>query len=436
MNRKAAAKVLFRSRFSSLAFFHISREYILSFLISFLFFFVIFFINQILLLAEDILSKNAPLTQTMLLLLYSLPSVIAIAFPFAALAGALMAVAGLNADREILAFSAAGISPAALYAPFILLGICATLLSFAANDYLLPRGSVAFRSLYGELVARSASIELSPYSVKRYSKAIVVTGGKKEDAIADVMLFDLQEGQKSKVITAGMARLSIDEYGEFAVIEMRDILEHKISKAKQSFSITRADSLEYRFALKEPVVGFSGTSPSEMPSRALYANIQKKKAALAIRKDDMERQYSSSIAKLLASYGSFGDARAGSENLRNLRRTSTAVQQAMTMKPTDRTLQIFQLEYNKKFAIPAAGFFFSLLAFPLGLGANKAGRTAGFGMALLLSTMYWGMLFIGQSIGLKNILSPGLAMWLPNIFVSLMAVIAWIVRSQGSRRAI
>ncbi|HWP67858.1 MAG TPA: LptF/LptG family permease, partial [Rectinemataceae bacterium] len=97
--------------------YYIVREFFLSFMVSFLFFFVIFFINQILLLAEDILSKNVPFTQTLMLLIYSLPSVIAIAFPFAALAGALMTSARLNADNEILAFSALGISVKVLYLP-------------------------------------------------------------------------------------------------------------------------------------------------------------------------------------------------------------------------------------------------------------------------------------------------------------------------------
>ncbi|MCE1210200.1 MAG: LptF/LptG family permease, partial [Spirochaetia bacterium] len=84
---------------------YIAGEFLLSLGISFLFFFVVFFVNQILLLAEDILAKNAPLAQTLLLLLYSLPSVVAIAFPFSALAGALMTSARLNSDNEILAFS-------------------------------------------------------------------------------------------------------------------------------------------------------------------------------------------------------------------------------------------------------------------------------------------------------------------------------------------
>jgi lipopolysaccharide export system permease protein len=95
---------------------------------------------------------------------------------------------------------------------------------------------------------------------------------------------------------------------------------------------------------------------------------------------------------------------------------------------------IYTLEYHKKFAIPAAGFFFSLLAFPLGLGTRKAGRTAGFGVALLISTLYWGLLFAGQTAGLRSAVSPVLAMWAPNLLVALGIAAAWIMRIFGTRR--
>jgi len=124
------------------------------------------------------------------------------------------------------------------------------------------------------------------------------------------------------------------------------------------------------------------------------------------------------------------------ENEKRLQRSITVLRQAQTSPPSDRSLQIYELEYNKKFAIPAAAFFFSLLAFPLGLGTRRAGRTAGFGMALLLSTLYWGLLFAGQTAGLRSRIPPALAMWAPNALVLVAAILAWVIRHKGQRRSI
>lgn len=438
--------------FPRISLAYIAREFLFSFAIAFLFFFVVFFINQILLLAEDILAKSAPLAQTGLLLLYSLPSVVAIASPFAALAGALMTSARLNSDNEIMAFSALGVSPAALYAPFIVMGLLTALLSFAANDYFLPRGAVAFRRVYGELVSRSASIELTPYSVKRYSNAVVVTGDKKGDEIGDILLFETGGEGDDRMIAAGSAQLDIDADGNAAVIAMSDVLEHAIPLSeKDSFTISTAERMLYRFALKEPVVGFSGNSPSEMSSTELAAAIARKSGALEERRGDVDRQRAEARAQLFAKYGKEVGAPPatlrgalpaaptgvqGADSPQEIKRSLATLRQAMTSVPADRSLQIYQLERSKKFAIPAAAFFFSLLAFPLGLGARRAGRTAGFGIALILSSLYWGLLFIGQTFGLKSQISPQLAMWFPNLLVLSSTFLAWAIRRKGQRRTV
>ena len=414
---------------------YIAREFLLSFAIAFCFFFVVFLINQILLLAEDILSKNAPLSRTLLLLVYSLPSVVAIAFPFSALAGALMASARLNSDNEILAFSATGVSVVSLYTPFLIIGLLASLASFASNDYFLPRASKSFQKSYAELVARSAGIELAPFTVKRYADALVVTGQGAGDRIGDLVLYQSGSRDAQKLIAARYASVEMSQDGAEALLSMEQVLEHDIASGKdRKFSVSKADSVLYRFKLRQPIVGFGGVGPSEMSSRELLASIGRKKKVLDARLVDIDRQKSETRARLLSSYSTaFLGAREESQALR----TSLAnLRQAASVKPADRTLQIYYLEYHKKFAIPAAGFFFSLLAFPLGLGTKKAGRTAGFGIALLLSTAYWGLLFAGQSAGLRNGLSPMLAMWTPNILVAFAAFVTWIVRHSSSRRAV
>jgi len=427
--------------------YYIVREFFLSFVVSFLFFFVVFFINQILLLAEDILSKNVPFAQTLMLLVYSLPSVVAIAFPFAALAGALMTSARLNADNEILAFSALGISAKILYLPFLVVGLAASLLSFTANDYFLPRGSVAFRKLYGQLVARSASVELTPFSVKRYSKAIVVTGAKDGDKAGDILLFEEENRGADTVISAGRAGISIDSGGAESHIEMEDVTELSVTSGEaRKFSVSRADTLSYRFMLRNPIVGFAGSSPSEMSSGDLLASLRKKRAILEAREREVAKQYGEARAGLIAGYGAIaGRGAIGAlpnrdverqEREKDLQKTIATLKQVSASKPSDKSLQIYALEYNKKFAIPAAGFFFAFLAFPLGLGTKRAGRTAGFGLALLLSTLYWAMLFAGQTAGLRTNLSPVVAMWAPNAAVFLAALAVWIFRRSSGRRSV
>ena len=66
---------------------YIVKELTLYFLVCFLFFFMIFFVNQILLLAEQILKQRVPFADVARLMLYCLPGVISQSAPFATLVG-------------------------------------------------------------------------------------------------------------------------------------------------------------------------------------------------------------------------------------------------------------------------------------------------------------------------------------------------------------
>ena len=88
------------------------------------------------------------------------------------------------------------------------------------------------------------------------------------------------------------------------------------------------------------------------------------------------------------------------------------------MRIFDRTLQIYRLEYYKKFSIPFACLSFIILAFPVGLYTRRSGRSVGFGIGLLISVLYWSLLIGGQTFGTQRPeVSPFISMWLPNAAV-------------------
>ncbi len=159
-----------------ISYLYITQEFIFSFLVAFLFFFGIFFVNQLLLLAEDILTRNVPLGAVLRLILYSLPSIVALSFPFGALVGSLMAVGRLVGNNEIQAFQASGVPTGRIFAPIAALGLVLSLGSFVMNDYLLPLGTLNFGRLYRELLYANPELELEPYSIRRYQDSTIITG--------------------------------------------------------------------------------------------------------------------------------------------------------------------------------------------------------------------------------------------------------------------
>ena len=157
-------------------FKYISKEFLLSFFLCFVFFFFIFFANQILYLAEQILSKKIPLLDVILLLVYFMPNMVSLSFPFASLVSCLMAVSRLSSDNEILSMQSSGISHRQIFLPVLTLGIVFAISSFIINDYFLPAGTIEYNKLLRKLIYANPELEVESFSAKRYLDTVLITG--------------------------------------------------------------------------------------------------------------------------------------------------------------------------------------------------------------------------------------------------------------------
>jgi lipopolysaccharide export system permease protein len=418
-----------RSRFSVIALY-VSKEFLFGAVVCFLFFFAVFFVNQILLMAEDILSRKAPFKDVMLLLLYSLPSVIAMSFPFASLVGALMAAGRLSSDNEMLAIMAGGIPPRRAFAPFLALGLVFSLVSFTMNDYFLPRGSIEFGKLSRKLVASTPALELRPWSSRRYKDVTVVTGDMAGSRIKDLLIFDRSEEGSERVISAGSASLSVDEKRNDVVLNLEDVWQQTVRKdEKDRFEWARAANMEYRISMRDQGSGGSALGPRDMPSIDLAAVIADKTASLDSRRDKRDEDISSARASLEAAYEAETASSLPWPNSAERLGPELATLRSFGNAPLeDRTLQVYRLEYFKKFSIPFGALCFVVLAFPLGLLAKRSGRAMGFGIGILIAVIYWAFLIGGDALGRKLGWSPFWSMWLPNALVLAAGLALWAAR--------
>lgn len=398
---------------------YILGEFSRTFSVSFVFFFLVFFANQMLLMAEDILAKRAPVWDVTRLVVYATPAVLALAFPFASLTGALMAAGRLSSDSELLVLQSAGVSPRRIFLPFLLLGALFAAGSFIMNDALLPLGTVNFSRLYRRILASSPALELTPYSARRWEGLTIVSGEIRDDVVSDLLILDTPAGGKKRIITAGSGTLAEGEPGVLT-LSLENVFSQSNDPARPGrFEWSRADSLRYNLLLRDISDMSLGVSPREMSSRDLGALIREKQAAAdarSIRREAEAREAREQAAELYLKALDPGTPAAGvMGDLKPLldRAASLAAPAA-----EERTLRIYRLEYYKKFSIPAGAFCFVILAFPLATLTRRGGKAAGFGIGLLVAVVYWAMLAGGQTLGNRiEGISPFWAMWAPNVFV-------------------
>ena len=404
------------------------REFLFSFLVAFLFFFFIFFVNQILVLAEEIFSRHVPLADVGRFVLYSLPAIVALAFPFGSLVGSLMAVGRLSSDNEMLALKSLGVPLVRLFVPLVFMGLLFSFISFVANDYFLPLGNIRLAGVYRKILYTNPGVELEPYTVKKYEDAVIVTGAVEGATIRDLVIIDRDADNRKRVISARQASLTESGAQKGVIsLELEDVFSQAAAAAADgSTEYTAAERMIYNILLKDLSVTIMNPGPREMSSVDVWRDIRRKQGDLDRRRLEQEQQRRGKLYALAMELAAIRD-RADGAGLEDGWRRSEALRQeleALGGRPVqDRTLQIYKLEFYKKFSFPLSCLIFIAFAFPVGLYTRRSGRTVGFGIGLLMASVYWGLLFTGHTLGLRLEVSPFLAMWFPNLVVLLAALI-------------
>lgn len=403
--------------------FYIGYEYLFSFFVAFLFFFAIFFVNQLLLLAEEILAKDVDFVDVALLVIYSLPAIVSFTFPFASLVGGLMAIGRLASDSEILAFRASGIPYRRLLYPLVVLGLLFSLFSFAMGDYFLPRGTLSFGKLYREILYSNPALELEANSVKEYQDTTLITGDIYGGIIHDLVIFDTNDKGERRVIMADRAQLrkSMEQSGVIG-LTLQNVFGHVVpAKRTDTYNYFEAEEMVYNILLRDISYSIGSLTPREMSSIDVYSEILKKESALNTRREKHTQELQQQRYGLFHRYYN-------QMKPETLERDFTRYTQNQDQKIFSKSLQIHRLEFYKKLAIPFGCLAFVFFFFPAGTFSKKSGRSVGFGIGLIVSVLYWAMLFAGQTLGLRMDFSPLAAMWLPNAIIVIIGVVLYHMR--------
>ena len=412
---------------SKTIFKYILQEMLFSFVICFCFFFFIFFVNQILLMAKEILTKRVPFNQVALLILYSLPTVIAMSAPFACLVGTLMTVGRLTSDNEILVMLSSGLSYKNVFFPAVTMGIIISLLSFFTNDVLLPAGTVQFNKLWRKILVSTPALEMEANSVKKFQDTVIVTGGVKDNIIENLLIMDKTESGERRIILASSAELK-DGGKEGLSLNLDSAFVHSSKEiAREDYDYANTESLQYWVSNQDIIQQYVSVSPREMSSRDVRTAIIVKRADLAQRLNERKTKMITNAT------GLENILRAGPSGDSWNRRTTTFGTfekdiESLKAMMKDRSLTIHVIEIYRKFSVPLGAFCFVFLAVSLGLMAKKSGQTVGFIFGNIIAVLYWSMLFIGQAMGLRAGTPPFLSMWSPNIFFLSIGIVLAIIK--------
>ncbi len=362
---------------------YILKEFFPPFIIALICFTFILIFDDLFRLTKLFVQKGISPIYLVELLTYVMPATVVLSLPMATLVAILLSLGRLSTDNEIIAMKAHGVAFHHLMLPLLGITTVLSVVDLGLMDYALPKANLAYATLKRDIQRHNPTFILE--------EATVMKELEREGKLWMYESTDAKSGRMREVkiwdgIWSGRPRFSHAREGSLGFENGRAML-------------TLYDGLTY-----EPTTDNS--------DGYRVTKFQQQQLALQLT-EDLER-------------GAFQNKTPRSMRISQLKEFVTDLRSAVeTSQNPDYTLsklRFAQVEYHKKFSIPFACLAFGLMGVPLGLMVKQSGRMIGFGVGLAVILIYYLLLQIGQSAGLNGMLSPALAMWLPNVVIGIFGI--------------
>jgi lipopolysaccharide export system permease protein len=322
--------------------------------------------GRLLKLADMVVTKGVPLAEVLRMVLYLLPSFFLVTIPMAFLLAVLLAFGRLSGDSEITAMKASGVSLYGLLPPVFSCALLAYLAGAFVTVYAVPWGNTSFKKLLVEVVEARASLGIKEKVFNDDFPGMVIYADRydqQQHVMSGILIQDERDPLAPSTIFARSGVIVTDPVSRIVRLRLDNGSIHR-SLAKTGYRL-----IEFR-------------------NYDLSINLSQNSQTVATNELDM------SLAELRANLAS---GRFGARMMHDM-----------------------ALEYHRRFSLPFACLVFALVGMPLGIQNQRSGKAAGFSLSIGLLLAYYIVLSAGKTLGERELLSPFLAAWTPNLlFISL-----------------
>jgi LPS export ABC transporter permease LptG/LPS export ABC transporter permease LptF len=340
-------------------------------------------------LLELIVRNSAPVPSVGQIFLYTLPTTFTLTLPMGVLVGILVGLSRLAADSEVTAMRASGMGVGMFVRAIAIFVFGAWMLGMVNNIYVAPKSAMALNRLQDKLKSSQASFEIQPHVFYEEFKNVVLYV---QDAIPfrgrslwqGIFLADVSDPSSPRVTLAKRGALLSDSPDKLRLHLEDGTQQESIPKAKDQYSITTFDSTEIPIQLPSSAEHAHDLLPvAELGLQALLRNAARERRAAAPLKDIDPGTWNYDLTKA----------------------------------------RYYEIEFHRRFALPAACLVLAMVGIPLGLSARKGGKSTGFVLTILLVFVYYFFSLTGVSMARQGKMPPWEGVWMANIFFFLCGLL-------------
>jgi lipopolysaccharide export system permease protein len=450
---------------------YIIKEHIPPFFFALAVLMFIFLMNFLVKYITQIFGKGLSIITIIELIFYNLAWMFALAVPMAVLIATLMSFGRFSGDNEITILKSSGISIYRIIRPALWFGIIITILMILFNDRVLPDFNHRARVMFRNIREKRPTLKLESgifYNVGKYSfmvEKIDKTFGdelsertniigpeveeeNKPDKLLNVLIFDRTQHQKTISITAREGYMVYSSPRKSLIFSLFEGEYHEFDNQNtEEYRFSNFDRNEV--SINAPEFELGTKDDDYRGDREMNVEMMLKKV------EDNENQILNSIDKISTiinnhwqqMYSKIDSLKPDLEEDQESFFLWDSIPQKKYKKAVDRaqrkimrlyqqikttesrigsystTVNRYEVEVHKKFSIPFSAIIFVLVGAPLGITARKGGLGVGATLSIFFFLIYWTGLILGEDLADRKLLSPMLAMWLPNILIGIAGVL-------------
>jgi lipopolysaccharide export system permease protein len=420
-----------------------AKELFMPFIFSLLVIIFVLFVQFLLRAVDRFLGKGLDVLTILEYLFLNLAWIVALAVPMAVLIATLMSFGRLSEDNEITAMRTSGISFLTIIRPALIFGlvICLALIYF--NNFVLPEMNFHARMLSGDIYRKRPDMQIDPgHFIGDIPDYGMIVGGKNGDVMSDVRIFSKTGGntqtsiysQSGTLTTISNAlvltlydgeihELNTEDFSDYRRIEFA---RHVITLPVENLELTRRDTSNR--SDREMTVPMMLERRSTYRDRISTVNQRMKNAFDRATGDStLPLSYENAMDRILEYRAvlemdtvlSTTQMRVKERRLRTLERQ--VANEFNLIRSYMKNGNRYGVEIHKKFSLPVACVLFVLLGAPLGVLAKKGGFVIGTSLSFGFFLIYYLLLIGGEEMADRNIVSPTVGMWTPNVMLLLIA---------------
>ena len=434
---------------------YILKEHFFPFAYALLILIFLLFTNFFLRAIDRLLGKGLPLSIMLEYLFLNMGWVLSLAIPMAVLIATLMAFGRLSEDNEVTALRSSGVSFPQILLPALIFSfvIAGPLIYF--NNFILPEMNHKTRKLYRDIYRKRPDLSIEPgYFIDDLPKYSLIVKDKKDGKYQDVRIYSKEQTKTQTSINAKEGTFSTLK--DAILLTLFDGEIHELDTQNLQ-NYRRIIFEKHRIVIPaEDLMLKSDSSPSRgdrdmtvpMINHKIESYHQKQGEILKrIRKkiekefvlDEVPKDYES--AKELIDHQSqflIHDTTLTSKQMENKKRTLKILSQRLSTDYQQfvgyqKNINRIRVEKHNKFSSPVACIIFILIGAPLGIMAKKGSLVTSISISFGFFLIYWIFLIGGEELADRNLLSPVIAMWTPNVLLGTVGIIMSVVTTREQK---